>query len=170
MNKEELKTKFSGLYAHMAGSNDVAQMRTFGDVMKRMMGWMIENKPEAAEEYIETLCAIKWRQYLTRREAETVVSDMEPKGAWDYDSWKRAMESLGLEYERETVFNSYALWVTMNAIYSDNGNVIASLMGLDFKEAAGNADYIKAIHSLAINKLLDADRKYCVRCYFLGGH
>jgi hypothetical protein len=91
--------------------------------MRHMMEWMIENKPEAAEKYIETLCAIKWRQYLTRSEAMEIFENMVPSGAWNYDAWLGAMKNLGLEYEREGVFNCYALWVVMNAIHSDNGKV-----------------------------------------------
>lgn len=166
MTKEELKNKFDGLYAYMAMSRETKYMMLFGDVMRHMMDWMIENKPEAAEKYIETLCAIKWRQYLTRSEATEIFENMVPSGAWNYDAWLGAMKNLGLEYEREGVFNSYALWIVMNAIHSDNGNVITGLMGLQPTDT-GNADYIKTIRSLAINKLLDEDGVYNVRKYFL---
>ena len=71
-----------------------------------------------------------------------------------------------LATEREGVFNCYALWIVMNAIHSDNGNVITGLMGLQPTDT-GNTDYIKTIHSLAMNKLLDEDGVYNVRKYFL---
>lgn len=169
MTKEDLKSKFDMLYNYMAVSNEPKYMKTFGDVMKQMMAWYIENKPDMAEQYIETLCSIKWRQYLTRAEAMEIYNDMEPAGAWNYDSWYKAMQDLGQEIEREPVFNSYSLWITMNAIHSDNGNVITSLMGLEPTDVT-NPDYIRAVHSMAVNKLLDKDRKFCVRCYFLGSH
>jgi hypothetical protein len=166
MTKEELKTKFDGLYAYMAMSREPKYMMLFGDVMRHMMEWMIENKPEAAEKYIETLCAVKWRQYLTRSEAMEIFENMVPSGAWNYDAWIGAMKNLGLEYERESVFNCYALWVVMNAIHSDNGKVIAGLMGLQPTDT-GNTDYIKTLHSLAMNKLMDVDGYFEIRDYYL---
>ena len=158
--------KFDSLYTYMASSNNVKYMKTFGYVHKEMMKWMIENKPELAEEYINVLSSIKWRQYLTRSEATEIFENMVPSGAWNYDAWLGAMKNLGLEYEREGVFNSYALWIVMNAIHSDNGKVITGLMGLQPTDT-GNADYIKTVHSLAMNKLLDEDGVYNVRRYFL---
>ena len=166
MTKEELRNKFDGLYSYMAMSREPKYMMLFGDVMKEMMAWMIENKPEAAEKYIVHLCAIKWRQYLAPDEAMEIVNNMVPSGAWNYDTWYSAMQNLGLEYEREGVFNRYALWVEMNAIHSDNGKVIAGLMGLAPTDVT-NADYIRTIHSLAMNKLLDEDGVFSVRRYFL---
>jgi hypothetical protein len=161
-----MKEKFDGLYAYMALSNEPKYMKTFGSVMKDMMCWMIENKQEAAENYIETLCSIRWRQYLTGAEAHEIASEMTPKAAWDYDTWLSAMKQLGLEYERETIFNSYALWIAMNAMHSDNGAVIAALMGKEGPNA-NDADYIKAVYHMAMNLLLDEDGKYCIRRYFL---
>ena len=166
MTKEELNNKFDGLYAYMAMSRDPKNMVLFGNVMRQMMAWIIENKPELAEKYIATLCSVKWRQYLTRDEAMDIVSNMVPSGAWNYDAWSAALQNLGLEREREGVFNSYALWVVMNAIHSDNGNVITSLMGLAPTDV-NNPDYIRTIRSLAMNKLLDEDGVYSVRRYFL---
>ena len=166
MTKEELKNKFDGLYAYMAMSRKTEYMMLFGDVMKQMMAWMIENKPEMAEQYVEKLCSIKWRQYLTRAEAMEIVNNMMPPAAWNYDTWRNAMQNLGLEWEREGVFNSYALWVVMNAIHSDNGNVITGLMGLAPTDVT-NPDYIKTVRSLAMNKLLDEDGVYSIRRYFI---
>ena len=76
------------------------------------------------------------------------------------------MQELGLEMEREYVFNCYALWVVMNAIHSDDGADIADLMGIDHSDVT-NAKYIKFIHKLALNKLTDADAFYNIREYFL---
>lgn len=169
MNKQEMTERFEGLYDYMATSRKPKYMKHFGMVMKDMMAWFIENKPEAAEMYLDTLSSIEWEQYLTRNEAMEIVKNMQPKAAWDYDPWHSAMKSLGLECEREHVFNSYALWVVMNAVHSDNGAVLTSLMGIAPTDT-GNADYIRAVHSMALNLLLDEDGKYCVRCYFLGSH
>lgn len=169
MTKEELRSKFDMLYGTMAVSGDTKQMKLFGNVMKQMMSWFIENKPEAAEMFMETLCAVKWDQYLSKSEAEKVVSEMKPPAAWDFPTWHKAMTDLGLETEREYVFNKYALWVQMNATHSDNGKLIAELMGMSSLNAT-DAEYIKAIHRFAVNMLTDEDHKFCVRCYYLENH
>ena len=64
MTQTEMKDKFDSLYGYMAASNEPRYMKLFGEVMVEMMDWMIKNQPTAAEQWIETLCAIKWEQYL----------------------------------------------------------------------------------------------------------
>lgn len=167
MTKQEMTDKFGMLYGMMASSGDVKQMKTFGDVHKKMMAWMIENKPELAEEYIEELCAIRWRQYLTRNEATEVVSGMIPSAPWDYPTWERAMESMRLEMEREGVFNRYALWVAMNQIYTDFGDSISRMMGEPLDRIPAET-LVPFVHDMAVSLLTDQDGKYCIREYHLG--
>lgn len=161
-----MKEKFEMLYNYMSASNEPKYMMLFGEVMKEMMDWMIQNKPDAANNWIETLCAIKWEQYLTRAEATKVFNALIPKGAWQYDTWRRAMEELGLEIEREYVFNCYALWLVMNAIHSDDGADIAGLLGIEPTDVT-NARYIKTIHKFAVNRLTDSDGFYSARQTYL---
>lgn len=167
MTKQEMQEKFDMLYRYMASSNDVRYMRTFGNVHKQMMEWMIENKPEMAEEYIEELCAIKWEQYLTKKEATEVVHGMKPAAPWDYDKWAKAMTDLGLKMEVEGVYNKYALWVAMNQIYTDFGEDIAKLMGMPLKEIPANK-IVPAVYSMAVSLLQDPDQRYKIREYHLG--
>ena len=166
MTREELKSKFDALYGEMAVAGNQKYMLLFGTVMKQMMCHIIDTNPEQAERYIETLCAIKWHQYLAKSEAESIVAEMAPPAAWDYDTWHNALQSLSLECERETVFNTYSLWVVMNAVHSDNGKVIAELLGIEPTDVA-NADYVRAVWRMSLNMLCDEDGKYDVRKYFL---
>lgn len=164
MTKQEMTEKFGMLYGMMAVSGDVRQMHTFGNVHKKMMAWMIDNKPELAEEYIEELCSIRWRQYLTRNEATAVVRGMVPTAPWDYSTWEKAMESLHLEWEREGVFNRYALWVAMNQVYTDMGESLLKVMGVDVPDEK----LVPVVHDMAVSLLTDADGKYRIREYHLG--
>lgn len=167
MTKQELTEKFNALYAYMASSNNVKYMKTFGDIHKKMMAWMIENKPEAAEEYIDELCSIKWRQYLTKNEATDIAKSMIPPAPWDYNSWAKAMEDLHLECERESVFNRYAMWVAMNQIYTDFGESIAKMFGQSLTQIPADK-LIPLVHDMALNLLTDPDGKYNIREYHLG--
>lgn len=161
-----MKEKFDWLYHYMATSNEPRYMMLFGDVMKDMMDWFIQNKPDAAMTWIDTLCSIKWEQYLTKQEATKIFNSLSPKGAWPYDAWKKAMMDLSLEYEREYIFNEYALWLVMNATHSDNGVVIARLVGVEPSDVT-NPSYIEAIHAMSVNMLTDADGFYSVRGQYL---
>jgi len=160
-----MRKKFDELYRYMASSNEVAYMRTFGNVHKEMMMWMIANKPEMAQDYIDKLCAIKWHNYLTPKEAERIVADMIPKAAWSRDQWKQAMDSLGYVTEEEPYYNSCSMWTTMNMIYSDSANSIASIMGMPIQEVTGE-QMAKAVHTLALDKLKDKDGVFNIRTYF----
>ena len=82
MTAEEMRQEFGSLYQMMANSQEVAYMRTFGNVHKEMMEWFIQNKPDLAQEWIWKLEPIKWKNYLTPKEAETIVSNMNPKAPW----------------------------------------------------------------------------------------
>lgn len=166
MTQQEMKDKFESLYGYMAASNEPRYMKLFGEVMQEMMDWMIKNQSAAAEQWIETLCAIKWEQYLTKSEALSVFNALNPKGAWTLDVWRKAMEDLGLETEREYVFNCYSLWLEMNAIHSDNGAVVAELLGIEPTDVT-NAKYIKTIHRMAMNVLTDADGFFDIRASYL---
>ena len=166
MTKQEMTDKFMTLYGMMASSGDVKQMHTFGEVHKKMMAWMIENKPELAEEFIEELCSIKWRQYLTRNEATEVVRAMVPQAPWDYTTWEKAMDAMRLEKEREGVFNSYALWVAMNQVYTDFGGSTARMLGEPLNKIPAET-LVPYVHDMAVSLLTDEDGKYCIRKYFL---
>lgn len=158
MNQEEMKKEFYALYDMMASSNKVAYMRTFGNVHKEMMEWMIANKPDAAQEWIGRLESIMWKNYLTPKEAETIVAKMEPKAPWSREQWKAAMEQHGYELEHEPCYNSCALWVTMNMIMSDSSGTL--------EKYVSNADMFKVVHDLAVDKLCDKDGVFSIRGYF----
>ena len=158
MNEQELKEKYLSLYDYMASSKNTKYMETFGHVMTSMMEWMIANKPSAAQEWIEKLVSIRWKNYLTPKEAETVVSDMVPKAPWTREQWRSAMERHGFELEHEPCYNKCALWVTMNMIMSDSSETLARYVDGD--------SLFKVVYDLAVDKLKDKDGKFIVRNYF----
>lgn len=160
-----MKEKYTQLYDYMASSNEPKFMKVFGNVMNDMFDWFTVNKPEAAEEWLSRLESIRWYNYLTPREAEKIVSAMNPKAPWTKEVWKQTMENLGIATEESPYYNRAALWTTMNMVYSDSANTIATIMGKPLADIPAE-DMVKAVHSLAIDKLKDADRKFCIRNYF----
>ena len=165
MTAEEMKNQFNQLYQLMATSNNVAYMRAFGNVHKEMMEWFIANKPELAQEWLDKLESIRWRNYLTQKEAEKIVNSMSPKAPWSRDAWKQAMDSFGLTIEEVPYYNSCALWVVMNMVYSDSANSIAKIMGMPLNDVPAE-QMVKAVYSLALDKLKDEDMVFNIRAYF----
>jgi hypothetical protein len=161
---EEMKQEFNALYNLMAGQQNVKYMRTFGNVHKEMMDWMIQNKPELAQEWIDKLESIRWHQYLTTKEAQKIIDGMDPKAPWPRDAWKTTMEQMGLPLAEEPHYNSCALWVEMNKIYSDFGDEIASLIGKPLQPT--DKDIITACYRMALKNLKDKDGIYDIRKYF----
>ena len=161
-----MKEKYVRLYNYMAASDNTEYMKAFGDTMKEMMDWMIANKPEEAQEWIDKLCAIKWNNYLTPREAESIVANMNPKAPWAMPVWRQAMNNLGITTEVEPSYNSCALWVVMNMVYSDHAETLATkVWGKPLAEIPAET-IVKTVYALAIDKLLDKDRVFNVRKYF----
>lgn len=158
MNLEEMKKEFYDLYSMMSNSHNVAFMRTFGNVHKEMMEWMIANKPDAAQEWVEKLESIRWKNYLTPKEAEKIVATMEPKAPWSREQWKQAMEQAGYELEKEPCYNRCALWTTMDMIMSDSFATLKKYISED--------NLFKAVYDLAIDKLTDKDSVFNIRSYF----
>lgn len=161
----ELIEKFEALYDMMATSNNPKYMQVFGGAMKEMFKWFADNRPETAQDFLDTLCAIKWNNYLTKKEADRIISKMEPAAMWSREQWKREMEKLGIVTEEAPYYNMCALYVEMNAIYSDSGKTIAELLGTTLDEIT-NEDMLKAVHRLALDKLKDIDGVFNIRTYF----
>lgn len=158
MTPEEMRQEFNALYNMMASSNKVENMHVFGQVQKEMFEWFLANKPAEAEEFLMKLESIRWKNYLTPREAANIVDDMVPAAPWSAEQWKSAMEKNGFELEKEPCYNWCALWVTMNMIMSDSSDTLAKYID--------NDRLFDAVYALAVDKLQDRDGKFNVRSYF----
>ena len=158
MNSQELKNAYREYYDLMAQSKNPDNMKLFGKVMTEMYMWFADNKPENAAEWLEKLSAIKWDNYLTPKEAERVVSEMEPKAPWSRDMWRQVMEQHGYPLEEEPYYNRCALWTTMNMIMSDSSETLSKYVSSE--------NMFRAVHDLAVDKLCDADSRFMIRHYF----
>lgn len=161
---QELKDRYTAYYDYMAASREPKNMKFFGHIMTEMMDYLIQTKPDVAEEMIDKLESIKWKQYLTPKEADAIVSKMDPKAPWSRDAWKQAMESFGLPLDEEPCYNRCALWVEMNKMYSDFGDNIAELLGKPL--VPSDEDIITVCYKMALKTLKDKDDVYDIRKYF----
>ena len=167
METKEIKQEFERLYNIMANSNEPKYMHVFGETMKEMMSELIGIKPELAQEYIERLCAIKWFNYLTSKEAMSIVTNMEPSAMWDMSSWQHAMAEQELPIEESPYYNAYALFVVMNQVVSDHGESIAFIKGADSVREIASDELTVYANRIAVDLLKDKDGVYDVREYFL---
>ena len=161
-----MRQEFYELYDMMSVSHDVKDMQTFGNVHKEMMEWMIQNKPDLAQEWIGKLESIKWNQYLTRKEAENIIARMKPDAPWRYDAWQAAMTKLGIPTEEQPYYNACALWCEMNKQYSDHAQTLADKVWKKPLSGIPAEEIVPAIHALAIDVLCDKDGVYDIRKYF----
>lgn len=167
METKDIMSKFDELYGMMASSANVKYMHVFGDTMRCMMQDMASKHPELAQEYIEKLRAIKWKNYLTKKEASEIVSDMNPSVTWDMQTWLNAMANLGLPTEEEPYYNDYALYVAMNQVISDHGCTVAKILGKESVKDIDADNLVKYGYNLALDLLKDKDGVYDIREYFL---
>lgn len=167
METKDIMSKFDELYGIMASSTSVKYMRTFRDTMRCMLKDMSAKHPELAQEYLDKLCAIKWKNYLTKKEASEIVDGMNPPATWDMQTWLKAMNGLGLVTEEKPYYNDYALYVAMNQVVSDHGCTIARILDKEDVKDIDTEHLVKYAYSLAIDLLKDKDGVYDIREYFL---
>lgn len=160
------KKKFDELYNYIVTSRDTRKMKMLGWVMKAMMYDTIDAHPQQAEEYLAILESVRWDNYLTEKEAETVVAAMSPAPKWTRQQWVKMMTAT-LEHPAECVpcYNAHALFVTMCMVDSDSGNTIAKMMGKE-GVATNDMEYFDVVLQFAIDKLKDHDGVFNIRRYF----
>lgn len=166
MTPQELKEQYDMLYDYMAQSRDPKNMKAFGRVMTEMMDYLIQTKPDVAEEMIQKLEGIRWKQYLTPKEAEGIVAKMQPKAPWSREVWNNAMQSLGIPTEEAPCYNKCALWVEMNKQYSDHAQTIAEKILKKPLAEIPAEQIVPGIHAMALDVLKDKDGVYDIRTYF----
>lgn len=155
-----MKKKFCSIFWDIIESQDEKKMQVLGHVMKQMMFKMIESSPTLAKEYLDELEAVNWSNYLTPKEAQDIISNMDPKPIWTLSKWKEEIQQHEFLLEVPENYNQCALYTTMCMIYSDSGQTLEKLIS-DQKKL------FELIYHLALDKLNDKDGKFNIRKYFL---
>lgn len=163
---KDLIEMYDELYDEMVASNNPLRMMAFGDAEKWMFHQLAPKHPEMAEEWLRRLEASKWNNYLSEEEAEHIVYSLEEKHGdkseqryeWDYDTLKRAVDSSGSRMFEAPYFNCWALWATINMLYSDHHETVSAFVSPQSQ--------FRFYYRLAMDKLKDVDRPHFVREYF----
>lgn len=171
MKKEEMIDRYDYLYNKMKESKDPKNMKIFGKAEKYMFHELAGVHPEMAERWLSHIEAICWNNFLSQREAmnigKRIVNQDGTKGFhWNHDVFTNAVESLGGVVENKPYYNSYALCVTANMIYSDHANSIAEDMGYKTPSEVPNERMALSCYKKAVESLEDVDEGFKVRDYF----
>lgn len=166
MNSDEMMKKFDQLYAKMAASTDVEDMKLFGKAMRKAVSVLAVQMPAMANEIIEELCAVNWHNYITDKEVEEIVNNMEPRPKWSIDQVNSGLTRLGLPLEESPYYNNNALYVTISMKYSDSAATIADVaLKKPLNEVEGT-EMLRVCYHLALDLLKDKDGKFSIRKYF----
>lgn len=163
---EELIKRYESLYADMATAKDPKKMMVFGEAEKWVFHAVAEKHPELAEKWLSKLESSRWNNYLSEEEAERIVENLKERHGdvvakrheWTYPAFRSIVESMGGETSFEPYYNCYALWATMNMLYSDHTDTVNMFVQPNLRA--------KYYYQMAVDKLKDVDRPHFVREYF----
>lgn len=169
--KEEMIERYEELYHKMVNSKDPKNMKIFGEAERYMFAEVAKAHPDLAESWLSHLEAVCWKNYLSEKEAmntgKRIVNQDGTKGFhWTHDIFTKAVDSLGGKTEEKPYYNSYALCVTANMIYSDHAESIAMDLGYSTPAEVPNEKMALSCYRKACEKLKDIDGGFHVRKYF----
>jgi hypothetical protein len=107
---------------------------------------------------------VRYREYLSEDEASRVVRnfvnfDGSRGGHWDEaDELFKALDALGIRYEKDDEYNRWAFFTVMNMVWSDEWGVL--------RNYANPEQEARVCAELAVARLEDADEGFSVRRYF----
>lgn len=171
MKKDEMIQRYNELYDKMKISQNPKNMKIFGKAEKYIYHELAAVHPEIAERWLSHLEAVCWNNYLSINEAmnigKRITNQDGTKGFhWNHDTFVNAVKSLGGLTEHKPYYNSYALCVTANMIYSDHAKSIAEDMGFKAPNEVPNEKMALSCYKKAVECLTDVDEGFSVRDYF----
>lgn len=171
MTQEAMMERYNELYEKMKESQDPKNMKIFGKAASYIFKELLKVHTEMAERWLTHLEPMCWDNYLSAAEAmnigKTMVCQNGTQGFhWSYDTFISAVKQLGGLTEEKPYYNSYALCVTANMIYSDMANSIAEDMGYKTPAEVPNENMALSCYKKAVSYLKDKDKNFSIRKYF----
>lgn len=171
MTPDQLIDRYETLYDKMKESKDPRNMKIFGEAEKYMFKEIALETPAKAERWLSHLEAICWNNFLSEKEAMNISATIKNQDGsvgfkWNLPTFEAAIASMGGHIEHKPTYNKYALWATMNMIYSDHAKSISEDMGFSQPSEVPTEKMAKSCYHKALEKLSDPDRPSFVRKYF----
>lgn len=163
MKPNEMIQRYVELYDEMATAKDPQKMQTFGKAEAWAFNRLAEVHPELAARWLDKLEAGNWNNWISQEEWEELsrklVNQDGSRGPhWTFNQVMPAVSELGGTAEEKPYYNSYALALVMNMLWSDHSDSVTTYVE--------PANHIAFFFSQAVEKLKDADRPRFVREYF----
>lgn len=171
MTTEKMIERYEELYAKMKSSKDVKNMQIFGEAATWLFRETAKAHPDIAESFLSHMESICWSNFLSEKEmlniSKHITNQDGSKGFhWTYDTFTKAVESLGGKTEDKPHYNSYALAAVANMVYSDHALSIAQDMGYKTAAEVPNEKMALSCYRKAVESLTDSDDGFHVRKYF----
>lgn len=171
MTKEKMMQEYDMYKSKIINSRDIKHMEVLSDVCEYLFEQASMKMPDVAESALSHLASTEWNNYLSEHEAKNIgmriVNQDGTKGFhWLHDVFTKAVESLGGVVEDKPYYNSYALCVVANMVYSDHAKSISEDMGYKTIAEVPNEKMALSCYKKAVEKLKDADGGFQVRKYF----
>lgn len=168
---EELISRYKELYDKMVLSKDPKNMKVFGESEMWAFGEIAKMYPEMADMWLSMLEAVCWKNYISEKEALKISNKIRNEDNsvgfhWSYDTFENVVEKLGGKTSEEPYYNTYALYVTANMIYSDLANSIAEDMGYAKASDVATEKMALSCYKKAVAYLKDKDDNFHIREYF----
>lgn len=171
--KEEMIEEYDMYKSKIIKSKETKHMEILADVCEYLFSQAASKMPDVAESALSHLAATEWNNYLSPTEAKNIgmriVNQDGTKGFhWNHDVFTKAVDSLGGKVEDKPYYNSYALCVAGNVIYSDMAKSIAMDLGYNTPVEVPNEKMALSCYRKAVEMLKDGDGGFRIRKYFKG--
>lgn len=171
MDKDTLIARYNELYDLMSKSKNPKYMRIFGEAEKYILGELAGSHIDIAERWLTHLEPVCWNNYLSEKESENIARHIVNQDGtsgfhWPYLTFVSMVEKFGDKIEDKPYYNTRALWVVANMIYSDHARSIAEDMGYKNPQEIPADRIAISCYKKAVEKLKDVDNDDFVRDYF----
>lgn len=166
-----MEERYRHLTAEAVSSKDKKKMQALAGAADAAFGELAATNPELAQDWIDRLEAVEWDNYLSAKEARTVVSGFVSQDGvkgphWQYGDILKTAEDMGISADSRPHYNSYALFAVTNMVYSDHARSIAADMGHKSPADVQPDKMARSCVGKAVEMLEDPDGGFDSRRYF----
>ena len=162
---KEIQERLDALFEILKTPRKDSTIDIFKTAVSEMMDFVYQRDPSMVQTWLDDLGAVEWQNYITRKEAEAIISKMVPAAPWTIEQWERMIETNELNREEAPYYNPYALFVVMSTIYADHAQTLAKIMGQAVDDIPEN-EFFKAVYTLALDRLKKSDTDITVRNWY----
>lgn len=164
MTIQELNKEWDSHIEALEDKKELDYMQGAKRALMHLGSALMKSNPETVAEAIELWDSSSVHNFLTESEAIAAAQRLinasgERAPKWDPATLFGAIEQLNVEKDIEPYFNKWALFFTMNWLYSDYSEELAEAVDKD------KTKFVTLIYKMAVKKLQDPDYQEWIREY-----